>query len=729
MNGREEISHAGRWARRLGILLAATYGLYLVAGNLLLNTSIGHSLANRQPQKFLASWGTAWTLYPGHVSARDLRIAGHVRRTVWSVQADAVAGRVALVPLLARQLRVPEVLASGVTGGATIIDVVREPPAPRPGGWTLRFDAIAAEGVRHAYFNDFVLVTDGHGVSGFAKTLRGGAMEVLPSRITLDDGVLWRDGARLAWKSRIEGTFAIARHLRSEAPGVRKLEMTDATIDIEATTAGAMVEFRSGQKPMVRVTDGPGSLQAKLAWQRGSLAPGGHARSTWPVHDNLEGKLESTAARVELTVADDEMRFSGGLAPVHDASFSVDADLRVQGRTIPLQALSSLTRRTSGHVASRWHFDTLAWLNDLLPGSKLLKLDGAGTLHADLKFHDGEIEAGSFIEAPAVAATVRALGNDFKGNAHARLTVEVAAAGRLEPHLEAVMEQFSVAPADAADQPYVHGTDLRIDAVSDAGERHLDELDDRIRARLRFSDAHVPDLRVYNRYLPRTSLQLEGGEGRLSGDLHFDRQGDLGRGQLRMTGSGIRLRVADLDLAGDIGIESRLQRADLEAHSFNADGSRLELKGVRVTSGEELLASDWWGRIDLERAQLDWDRPMTLDGRMRLHMKDVGMLLALYSHRKTLPRWVARLVDQGEASAEGRVHWHDDTLLLEPLTAANERFDLAARLRLHEKKPAGDFYARWGALSIGMELADGDKHLHLVGARHWFDNRPSLSSR
>jgi len=28
-----------------------------------------------------------------------------------------------------------------------------------------------------------------------------------------------------------------------------------------------------------------------------------------------------------------------------------------------------------------------------------------------------------------------------------------------------------------------------------------------------------------------------------------------------------------------------------------------------------------------------------------------------------------------------------------------------------------------------MELADGDKHLHLVGARHWFDNQPSLSSR
>jgi len=69
------------------------------------------------------------------------------------------------------------------------------------------------------------------------------------------------------------------------------------------------------------------------------------------------------------------------------------------------------------------------------------------------------------------------------------------------------MEQFSVAPTDAPDQPYVHGTDLRIDAVTSAGER---QLDDRIRARLWFSDARVPNLRVYNRYLPTTSLQLAG---------------------------------------------------------------------------------------------------------------------------------------------------------------------------------------------------------------------------
>jgi len=43
----------------------------------------------------------------------------------------------------------------------------------------------------------------------------------------------------------------------------------------------------------------------------------------------------------------------------------------------------------------------------------------------------------------------------------------------------------------------------------------------------------VSDLRVYNRYLPRTRVQFEGGAGRLSGDLYFDAAGDVGRARSR----------------------------------------------------------------------------------------------------------------------------------------------------------------------------------------------------
>ena len=122
-----------RWLRRTVWTLLAVYGAYLLLGNLFLNTPLGTWTANRKPEKFQAQWGPAVTLFPGHVVARDVRLQGQVRNTSWDIQAERVRGRVALWPLLAKEVRVPSVVASGVTGGARHVRTSLEPPPPRPG--------------------------------------------------------------------------------------------------------------------------------------------------------------------------------------------------------------------------------------------------------------------------------------------------------------------------------------------------------------------------------------------------------------------------------------------------------------------------------------------------------------------------------------------------------------------------------------------------------------------
>lgn len=615
-----------RSIRRVAVAVASAYAAYLLAANLLLSTSVAYSLANRQPGKFVASWNAAWSLHPGHFGARGVKLVGHVRHMVWSVQADAVRGRVALLPLVTKAVHVPSIVATGVTGGATRIDAERVPPPPRPGGWTVRFDGVVADDVRYAYFNDLVLQGNGRAEAGLRKTLRGGPMEVLPSQVHFERSEVWRDGSRLAWDANVGATFAIAPHRREEAPGIRKLEKTDLEIEVDAVTAGLSLENRPDGKPEIVLTDGPGRIDGKLAWAQGSLVPGGRFRLILPVQGDLDGTFESTEAVAEVGVANDGIHLVGRVSPIH-ASVSADTELLIQGTTIPLQDVGSIAGRTSGHFDSRWHFDSLAWLAALLPGSKLVAFDGDGTVLADLKIHDGKLDASSFVEVPHVAATASALGNRFAGDAQARITFEAAAEGELQPHLTAVMQKFEVAPAESPDRPYVHGTDLRIDAVAHGDQATLDG---RVHARLWFNDARVPDLRAYNRYLPNSRLKFVGGAGRLSGDLAFDREGGVGSGTFRVVGQGVQLGVTDLAMLGDVEIDTRLRRADLESRSFNADGSRLSLKGVRVTSGDELLGADWWGDVVLDRARLDWDKPIALDGQLQVRMKDIAVLLALY---------------------------------------------------------------------------------------------------
>lgn len=711
---------ARRWTRLAGWAALIAYGGYVLLGNLLLNIPPGRQLANLQPQKFVVSWGSAWTLYPGHLHVNDLRIAGHIRHTVWSAQVDSASGRLALLPLLARELRIVNATARGASGGTSLIDVQRLPPEPRPGGWKVRFDRVVVDGVRHAYFEDLVLVGNGHAETGFTKVSRGGPLEVLPSRATFAEGIVWRDGAALARDATIEVRLSVDRHVRAAAPGILKLAKTDLEIEIVATPAGLSIETPAGEKPVLRVFEGPGALDVRLHWLRGSLAPGGTLRLTVPVQDDLEGRVSTTLANLALDVADDELRLTGLLAPTGDAPVRAEAVLRIRGRDIPVPDFALLVPRTSGHVTGQWRFASLAWFGAFVPGSRLMSFDGAGSVIADLNLKDGQVAPGSVLRVPHVAATAHALGNRFEGDARAEIRFQATEAGRLRPHLDLHMDRFEIAPEDAPGRPYVNGSNLEVQADA---EGELDELSDRFHARLRFTDAEVPDLRAYNRYLPRTRVQFEGGSGRLSGDLYFDAAGDVGRGTLKVAGRGVRLGVADLTLQGDLAVDTKLRRADLKQRAFTVDGSRISLKRIRVSDEEGLIASDWWADADLGDARLDWDKPMTLDGRLTARMKDVSVLLGLYARRKDFPAWVGKVVDAGEATAQGRVQWKGDSLLLAPFAASNERFDVEARLRLQDKQLAGNLFARWGVLSMGVELENGEKEIHLVGARKWFDDQ------
>jgi hypothetical protein len=708
--------------------LLILYGLYLVAGNLLVNSPPGQALANRQPEKFVASWDRGWTLYPGHLHVEGLKIAGHVRRTVWSVQADAASGRLALLSLLQKEIRLPRVDASGLTGGVTRIDIVREPRAPAPGGWTLRFDRIVGRGIRHAYLNSFVLSGDGSAEVGFAKTMRGGPLEVLPSEANFAHGTIWHDGKALARDTALDGRFAIERHTRAEAHGIQRLGKADVDLTIEATTAGLEIGSRSGGKPQPVITPGPGRLAGHLQWRHGSLEPGTTLGLSIPVASALSGERRGSEAECSLMVDEAGLRLHANLEPLPGNSVHANADIRIRDRMIPLSDIGSLAGRTSGELDAKWHFASLAWLAELLPDSRVVSFDGAGTVVANIRLADGAVVAGSTLEVPQVTATALALGNRFDGEARAKILYETVNGSSPRPRLEASMDEFRIAAADAPAEPFVRGRNLHIEASAATNPREIKNpasLREQVDARLTFKDAEVPDLRVYNRYLPSTSLRFRSGSGTLSGDLRFIGEDQVGSGHISIAGRAVELSLAGLALQGDVAVDTRLRRAELNTREFNADGSSISLRRVRVV-GADRRPDEWWAEIKLDQSRLDWDRPMKFDGSLRMHMKDVGVLLDVYSQRKDLPAWVEKLVNAGEVTAEGNLQWRGDTLLLQPLEASNQRFDVLARLRLEHKTVTGDLFARWGALSLGVEMANGKRDLHFVRARNWYDGRPAL---
>ena len=712
----------GRWAWRALFGLVGLYALYLIAGNVFLNTSLGPWAVNRKPDKFEIHWAGGSTWWPGRVSVSDVKLRGQVRRTEWSVKAEHAKGQISLLPLFGKEFRMPEVAASGLSGGTRRAATDMPKPVPRAGGWTLRFDRIVGTDVRRGTFDALVLEGDGQAAFGFVKQMRGGPMEILPSTATFTGARLSNAGKELLRGGRIDARFAMAQHRSEDAPGLDKLGLVDAGLVLEGSTAAIDVSVSADDKLVMTTLPGEGSVQAKLEFARGVLKPGSTATWNMPL-TSTDGKGVSHRDALQAAlVVDDDMRLTAKVPPQAGGVLGLDADLHVRGNEIPYKALASLLPRTSGHVKGQWRFASLRWLEGFFTDAPWLSLDGAGDAAVDVQVVDGKIASGSRFSVPRINVVAEVMGNRIEGEARADGGIEAGANGELQPSMDIVMEQFNIAANDNLRTPYLQGRDLRLRLSAAEGlGKGAAAVGNSLRAHLVFKGAQLPDLRVYNRYMPNPHLRFEGGSGVVSGDLYLDAAGDVGKGWVRLAARKAQMRMAGIALRGNIDINTQLRRADMARRSFAVDGSTVKLDNISFSEPGGETRSGWWARINLPRARMDWNKPLAVAGTADVTMKDVGFLLSLFSRQREYPKWVYKLVDSGQAQVKGKVQWNNDTLLLDQVDASNQRFDLLARMRLRGQDRKGSLYAKWGPLSMGVEMDGAKSKFHPVRARQWYD--------
>jgi hypothetical protein len=707
---------------RRGLLRAvlapvALYALYLLAANVFLNTRIGVDTINRKPQRFSAQWDWAMSLYPGHIHARGVKLRGSVRTVEWRVSGDVADGRIQLLPLLRKRLHF-----GPIEGGVVAVDVVTgKPPVPptpksaamaRRKPWELVFDGIHGAQVRHLRFDDWTAEGEGEARFVFDKQIAGGPMEIPPSTLRMHGATLKQGDIAWAHDARIGLDLAMARHVASQVPGLRKLRLLDARLRLSGDAPGLVLEEAADGRLSLRRAGNGGRLTADLRLEKGFLAPGSYLQARAPL--SLDGTRAQQDYRVEarIDVREDATALHVHVPPAGPSGNRIEASLQVPGRELVPRDMRALLADAQGRVALRWRFASLAWLNPLL-SKGWLRLDGAADVLADLNIVDGRIVDGSTASIPAAAVEADVQGNAIAGEASAKAKVE---GGRATVDMDAA--KFSIAAGDARSRPYVQGDDLQLQLASSS---ELARFRDELQARLRFKDARIPDLRAYNRMLPAGSVKLLGGSGRLGGDLSLDAHGKPVRATLQLAGSRAGMQVGVSRIVGDLALRSSLHRISGDDYAIDA----LQLGATRVRLASAPREGPWWARLTFAGGRFEWRAPLQLDGDAKLRMQDAGFLLALFAERTVFPKWVGRIVDQGTVDATSGVHVDGKSVRLAPLSAHNDRVDLKARLRLGDGRSDGDLYARWGVLGMGMELRNGQRRLHLVGAKRWYDGQAS----
>ncbi len=713
-----------RLARGFGFAALALYLSYLIAGNAFLNTGLADAAFNRKPERFHAQWQSALTLWPGRATFRGVAVRGQARRVQWQAQAQRVHVRVALWPLSQRQLRLDDVAADALQFDAQRVEADVPPPEARPGGWVIHLARIHSDSVSRVRWEDAEAVGLGQVDFGLWKQLRGGALEILPSRLQLREArVSWANEPWLQ-QAQLDLGFALARHVAADAPGNAKLAL--ATLEIKLDAEGPHFSSALDSDDWMRLDAQPGGgrIEADLALREAQLQPGGRLSIALPVrHAQADGTRQSNVLTLEMAV-DEGLALRASLPPQTGGIGSLAADLRLATRTWPAAGMPALLSLLDGDVALDWRFESLRWLSGALVRGEWLSFDGAGDLDAKLKIVAGKLAVGSRIEVPSVAMSTRVLQDRVQGTASAQGELVAGSDGAPQAQLRIEVQRFEIAAESAPEQVYVRGTDLRLALDADGD---LARLRDTLRGQLNFRNAEIPDLTAYNHYLPRRNLAFTGGRGRLGAELELDAAGRVGKGRLQLSAKAAALRLSELALRADVGIDARLRRADFAGRKFDLGGTTLALDRVGYVQGDE-SRSDWWVRVGLPQSKVRWGRPLQFDGEADVQMKDVGFLLALFAQRRSFPKWALRLADAGHATLRGKAQLRGDALVLDELRAGNDRFAARARLSLHDQHRRGELLLSWKKLDLGVELRDAERKWHLRKAQAWFEQGKSYLS-
>src|ERR1700760_2254498 len=78
--------------RRCLIALGVLYVVYLIAGNVLLNSASTMRSLNRRPQAFQVRWSHAQTWWPGYLRVSGLHMQGQARQWLWSAEGESASG-------------------------------------------------------------------------------------------------------------------------------------------------------------------------------------------------------------------------------------------------------------------------------------------------------------------------------------------------------------------------------------------------------------------------------------------------------------------------------------------------------------------------------------------------------------------------------------------------------------------------------------------------------------
>jgi hypothetical protein len=169
---------------------------------------------------------------------------------------------------------------------------------------------------------------------------------------------------------------------------------------------------------------------------------------------------------------------------------------------------------------------------------------------------------------------------------------------------------------------------------------------------------------------------------------------------------------------------------------FDITGSSLLVERLRVAGATSSTAADWRARLQLEDTEVLWQKPMHLDMKADLVVKDTRPFVAVLDNLREKQGWFDDLLTVEDLAGHVRLVVDGERAVIEDAMLSGPEIGVHAKGLSTAAGPEGMLLLRWKNLSGALELAGEDKHFDIGNAQARFaayrpgrTGLPSVSGR
>jgi hypothetical protein len=355
---------------------------------------------------------------------------------------------------------------------------------------------------------------------------------------------------------------------------------------------------------------------------------------------------------------------------------------------------------------------------------------GSGPLDIDLKLTRGEVEVGSRMHVTAEGIQGRLFSYTVTGNGtvdvDAIAGVEGAKGAAGQDTLTKVLVAFDdfTIQQDGEKTPHLQGKGL---VVTAKGPTELDRPPQSLDVVVDLPDSKIPDLRVYNGYLPTgAGISIAGGTGRAKAHLEVGAVDKIGHGTIELVTDEAKVKIDDVVLIGDFALSAKVPNADFDKGRYEIGGTRFTWKDVSVTGTDKAKNEswEWWANLDVPRGHVltKEEAEVFLDATLVLHCRDSIPFIAILSSQKPIPGWARGMLATDDVEGKARVQLGDNLVRIQDLevTGGSTEVKLEATKR-KGKDIDGIAFASYRSLAIGLRMHDSKQEIQIKSPRKWYD--------